>query len=89
MKSQWVWLLASVFLLLLLTSCQKRGTELGTQTFEQLCTANGDQWMAMEPIKEGKMVSSQQCVGCMIGENHFCTVEEYVDYVNLLPSWMR
>ncbi len=73
----------------LLWSCQERSAELGSLGFQELCQQNGDQWMEMEPIKEGKMLSAQKCFGCMIGENHFCSGEEYSAYINTLPSWLR
>ncbi|MEK6951114.1 MAG: hypothetical protein AABX13_05315 [Nanoarchaeota archaeon] len=78
-----------IVLSLFLLSCQKRSTELGSLSFQELCQQNGDQWMEMEPMKEGKMLSTQKCFGCMVGENHFCSGEEYSGYINTLPSWMK
>jgi len=54
--------------------------------FENLCSKNGDQWMVMEPWKDGKKISSQECAGCMIADNHFCTAEEYIAYIKSLPT---
>lgn len=63
--------------------------ELGNLTFEELCKRNGDQWMEMEATRKNKPVSDDMCFGCMIADNHFCTADEYIEYVNNLPSFVR
>ena len=41
----------------------------------------------MEPWRDGKKISSKECAGCMIADNHFCTAEEYVAYIKSLPTF--
>lgn len=66
-----------------------RTTELGIFTFEELCRKNGDQWMEMKSMKNGKEIEGKMCYGCMIADNHFCIIEEYVYYVKNLPTIVR
>ncbi|MBI4010199.1 MAG: hypothetical protein HY361_03355 [Candidatus Aenigmarchaeota archaeon] len=66
-----------------------RSTELGNLTFEELCKNNGDQWMEMEETRKGKPTSTSMCSGCMIADNHFCDVDEYIEYVKKLPDFVR
>lgn len=68
---------------------EPRVTELGNLTYEELCKGNGDQWMEMEPTSKGKMTSDTMCFGCMIADNHFCSVDEYIGYIKSLPSFVR
>ena len=64
-----------------------RSVDMTGLTYEQLCKSNGDQWMVMEPWKDGKQVSSEKCAGCMIADNHLCNAEEYIGYIKTLPGF--
>lgn len=64
-----------------------RIVELGNLTFEELCKTNDDMWMVMEPWRKGKEIADQPCAGCMIADNHFCTTEEYIEYLKGLPNF--
>lgn len=74
----------------LTAAAKKRSTDItGLATasgYQDLCVKNSDQWMVMEPLRNGKKISDQACAGCMIGGNHFCAPKEYVDYVKSLPA---
>ena len=50
--------------------------------FEELCKKNGNSWMKMQPIVDGKMVDAPACDGCMIGNNHVCSIGEYLQVLN-------
>ncbi len=50
--------------------------------FEELCKKNGGAWMKMQPIKDGKMTSENACDGCMVGNNHLCSLGEYLQVLN-------
>src|SRR3989338_5493884 len=50
--------------------------------FEELCKKNGNSWMKMQPIVDGKMVDAPSCDGCMIGNNHVCSIGEYLQVLN-------
>jgi hypothetical protein len=63
-----------------------RSIDMTGLTYEQLCKSNDDQWMVMEPWKAGKQMGVEKCAGCMMADNHFCSAEEYVDYVKALPG---
>ena len=65
---------------------QLKIVELGDLTYEELCKTNRDMWMEMEPWRNGKKISDERCFGCMVGENHFCNVEEYIEYVKILSN---
>ena len=65
---------------------QLKIVELGDLTYELLCKTNRDMWMEMEPWRNGKKISDERCFGCMVGENHFCNVEEYIEYVKILSE---
>lgn len=60
-------------------------TDIAGLTYEELCKKNGDQWMEMEPTVNNKKVSSDTCFGCMIADSHFCTSDEYIQYIKNLP----
>ena len=66
-----------------------RITELGNLTFEELCKQNSDQWMEMEETRRGKPISTTMCFGCMIADSHFCSADEYISYIESLPSFVR
>ncbi len=72
--------------LLGVSSKKPRVTELNGMSYEELCKKNKDLWMEMEPWKDGKKISSEKCMGCMIGDNHFCKSEEYVNYIKKIPG---
>lgn len=63
-----------------------RSVDITGITFQELCEKNNDMWMKMNPWKDGKKVSDEMCFGCMIGENHFCTVQEYVGHIEDIQS---
>ncbi len=63
-----------------------RSADIDGLTYKQLCAKNGDMWMEMPPIRDGKVVSSQKCEGCMIDASHFCSVEEYTNYIKQMTS---
>lgn len=89
MKKYILIIIATVLVIVMgvLISLEKtRSIDMEGLTFEQLCNNNGDQWMVMEPWRDGKKISDQQCEGCMIGSNHFCAPEAYVDYVRSLSG---
>ncbi len=69
-----------------ISSRQIRSTDITGLTFEELCHKNGDMWMEMEPRKDGKKISDEMCLGCMIGDNHFCKAEEYIDHIKELQA---
>lgn len=49
--------------------------------FERICENNGDSWMKMKPMKDGKFVSNSECFGCMPDEkNHICSISEYLNF---------
>ncbi len=50
-------------------------------SYQQFCVKNGDQWMVMEPWRDGKKIGGEACSGCMIAGNHFCSEEEYTGYI--------
>lgn len=50
--------------------------------FEQLCKKNGHAWMKMQPIVDGKMLDAPACDGCMVGNNHICSIGEYLQVLN-------
>lgn len=58
-----------------------RSTDIVGITYKQLCDKNNDMWMQMQPMIDGKVVSSQMCDGCMIKNNHFCSVQDYTNYI--------
>ena len=92
MKTKYILVIGIVIIIALgiLVALRKpRSTDITGLTFEQLCTKNGDQWMTMEPWQGRKKISSQECAGCMIADNHFCAAEEYIDYVKTLPSFIK
>ena len=68
---------------------EPRSTELENLTFEELCKTNNDMWMEMEPAIKGEKLSNEMCFGCMIADSHFCSADEYTDYVKNLPSFVR
>jgi len=72
--------------LMWLSASRPRFMELSSMTYEELCKKNGDQWMVMEPWRKGDATGGQVCAGCMIADNHFCTVDEYISYMKGLPS---
>lgn len=75
-------------LIILVVACSKqKSADIGNRSYEERCKSNGDIWMEMEPMIEGEMISDQKCFGCMIGNNHFCTVDEYTNYINGLQSY--
>jgi len=48
------------------------------QEFKALCEKNDGEWMLMEPMKNGEMVSEKKCWGCMADMNNMiCTMDEY------------
>jgi len=51
-------------------------------SFEELCKKNGNNWMKMQPILNGKMVDAPACDGCMVGNNHLCALGEYLQVLN-------
>ncbi len=51
-------------------------------SFEEICKKNGNTWMTMAPIKDGKMTSENACAGCMVGNNHLCSIGEYLQVLN-------
>ena len=51
-------------------------------SFEELCKKNGNTWMKMQPIKDGKMSGEPACDGCMVGNNHLCSIGEYLQVLN-------
>lgn len=79
-------LIAIIIFAVILAAKKSRLTDMTNLTYEQLCNKNDDQWMVMEPWKDGKRISDTACAGCMIGGNHFCTAEEYIAYVKNLPT---
>ena len=67
-----------------------RSVDMTGITFEELCEKNSGMWMEMNPWRDGKKVSDKMCFGCMIGENHFCTAQEYISYIeDIQPSKMQ
>ena len=91
------WFLITVVVVILLTVSivsysvfrKPRSTELGNLTFEEFCKTNNDMWMEMEPARKGEKLSNEMCFGCMIADSHFCSADEYTDYVKNLPSFVR
>ncbi len=78
-----------VFLLVvayLISSNKIRTADITGLTFQKLCEKNGDIWMNMEAWRDGKKISDEKCYGCMINDNHFCTPEEYVEYIKKMQS---
>ena len=61
-------------------------TELEDNSYEELCKKNSDIWMEMEPWINGEKISDEKCYGCMIGENHFCDVNNYIEYIKKLKE---
>jgi len=61
-----------LLILILLISCTKRDTS----KFEEICASQGYQWMEMVD-EETKEI----CYGCMVNDNHICTLEEFNDIV--------
>ncbi len=51
-------------------------------SFEELCKKNGNNWMKMQPIKDGKIIDAPACDGCMVGNNHVCSLGEYLQALN-------
>ncbi len=68
---------------------EPRSTELENLTFEEFCETNNDMWMEMEPTIKGEKLSNEMCFGCMIADSHFCSADEYVSYIESLPSFVR
>ncbi len=73
-------------LLISKTKISGKVTELGDNSYEELCEKNGDMWMEMEPWINGEKISDEECYGCMIGENHFCDVNNYIEYIKKLKE---
>ncbi len=61
-------------------------TESSGLSYQELCVKNGDQWMVMEPWRDGKKMPGEPCTGCMIGGNHYCSQEEYLDHIKKMRS---
>ena len=95
MKLRKILIIAIIFVVLLAALLSwlfvrtPRTTEMGSLTFEELCKNNGDQWMEMEETRKGKPISNTMCFGCMIVDNHFCNVNDYIEYVKDLPAFVR
>lgn len=66
---------------------KQRSIDMTSLTYEQLCLKNGDEWMVMQPWRNHERMAGAPCAGCMIGGNHFCESEGYVDYIRTLPSF--
>ena len=52
--------------------------------FEKLCKdRTPDNWMSMRPMRNGEFASDVSCWGCMSddGLNHFCSMEEYKNFL--------
>lgn len=79
-------IVAVVALISFYYSQQPKIAELGNLTYEELCKKNRDVWMEMEPVIDGKKISNEKCFGCMIGKNHFCDVNDYVNYIKNLKN---
>ena len=71
----------------LIAGSKKRSADITGLTYQQLCGQNSDEWMVMEPWVSGKKITEETCAGCMIGDNHFCTSDEYIEYIKSLPGF--
>jgi len=69
-----------------ISSNKIRAADIVDMTFQELCEKNSDMWMNMEAWIEGKKISNEKCHGCMINDNHFCTAEEYVEYIKKMQG---
>lgn len=52
--------------------------------FKRICTERTpDNWMDMKPMMDGKLMEGDSCWGCMSddGMSHFCSMEEYKEYL--------
>ena len=90
MKTKYILVVGIVIIIalgVLIALRKPRSTDITDFTFEQLCIKNSDQWMVMETWRGGKKISSQVCAGCMISDNHFCTADEYIDYIKSLRNF--
>lgn len=76
-------ILILMFGALLITKSKITGkvVELGDNSYEELCKKNRDVWMEMEFVIDGKKISDEKCFGCMIDDNHFCKVNEYIEHI--------
>ena len=70
-----------ILLFLISRNSKTRFVDAPDITYEGLCEKNGDMWMEMQPFKDGKAISLNKCIGCMIDTNHFCFREEYINYI--------
>ena len=81
-----IFIIAFLVLTISISSRKTRITDMKDLTFEELCNKNGDMWMEMESWREGKKISDEKCFGCMIGDNHFCTAQEYIDNIKEIQA---
>src|SRR3989344_2595261 len=65
---------------------KSRITDSAGLSYQELCVKNGDQWMMMEPWRDGKKIGGESCSGCMVGGNHYCAQEEYIDHIRKMNS---
>ena len=68
-------------LLVLLAGCAKTptgGVAVEDGAYRELCKANGNMFMTMEPTVDGVPTGEPSCAGCMVGGNHYCGQEEYL-----------
>ena len=64
-------------LLFFLVSCAAEQLTKEQSSFRQTCLTNGDGWMKMSEMKDGKVVGPP-CYGCMPDDNnHYCTLKDY------------
>ena len=67
-----------LFFVLFLLGCS--GTN-SVEDFKRLCTQNGHGFMVMPESRNFVAVSKQPCAGCMVGGNHYCSMDEYLNAI--------
>ncbi|MEK6900988.1 MAG: hypothetical protein AABX37_01460 [Nanoarchaeota archaeon] len=67
-----------VISVLFLLGCSSKNS---VEEFKRLCTQNGHGFMVMPESRNFVAVSKQPCAGCMVGGNHYCSMEEYLDAI--------
>ena len=75
-------LVAFLALALLLVGCKNGPTGNAVAqdlSLKELCTQDGNMFMKMGPVIEGIPTGEPACYGCMIGNNHVCDKNQYLE----------